>query len=498
MKQLLIIGLLTLTTACGGGGDSGSSNTKESVEKPPVTPTPIEAVDDGASVLSCEFADIYILGNDVIPDDSVVEITLNNENVAYGTFSIIDNTYIHYQPDVTKGCFVGIEETTYTVSDSDSQATATISVELKNRKPVITEVVNEEYALINEPFVFDITSSTDDFPDVDELNQWLTYEWVVVNKPEKSELTNGFSESNELEVVFDVAGIYKVEFVSNDGELDSEVFTVEVEVIAPVIITENISIDTIWGESNKYYLIENDIQIRKDTSLTIKEGVIIIGSQKPSGTFQYLHKSIQGFGNITVNGSQSEPVMFDNVYINQGEVDNGEPYNTIKIDYAIFRNGGILSDVPNGSSGKFELSNSVMTSNKLTVWLHASDAGIKFENNIFTDVSFSIWLGDANVIIRNNLITNASFSLWVGPDWGDNGILYLNKNTFENVELKLLTTFSASKIDATNNYWSTTNPDLIDEMIWDENDDFELDGYIEYNPILLEPNPDTPVPVENN
>ena len=45
-----------------------------------------------------------------------------------------------------------------------------------------------------------------------------------------------------------------------------------------------------------------------------------------------------------------------------------------------------------------------------------------------------------------------------------------------------------------NNFWNTNDTSIIDEMIYDKNDDFVCDGYIDYIPFLTEPHPDTPTP----
>lgn len=46
---------------------------------------------------------------------------------------------------------------------------------------------------------------------------------------------------------------------------------------------------------------------------------------------------------------------------------------------------------------------------------------------------------------------------------------------------------------ATDNYWNTIDTDIIDSMIYDKNDDLNCAGYIEYEPFLTEPHPDTQV-----
>jgi len=49
-----------------------------------------------------------------------------------------------------------------------------------------------------------------------------------------------------------------------------------------------------------------------------------------------------------------------------------------------------------------------------------------------------------------------------------------------------------AKFVAANNFWNTTNTDVIDSMIYDRNDDLNIRGYVIYSPFLTEPHPDTP------
>ena len=49
-----------------------------------------------------------------------------------------------------------------------------------------------------------------------------------------------------------------------------------------------------------------------------------------------------------------------------------------------------------------------------------------------------------------------------------------------------------SKMTAKNNYWNTSDPAVIESMIYDRNDDLNIYNYIEYEPFLTAPHPDTP------
>ncbi len=60
------------------------------------------------------------------------------------------------------------------------------------------------------------------------------------------------------------------------------------------------------------------------------------------------------------------------------------------------------------------------------------------------------------------------------------------------IVLELPSGYDSAAMTATENYWGTTDTEVIDSMIYDKNDDIRCAGFIEYLPILSEPHPDTP------
>ncbi|MBN1971538.1 MAG: hypothetical protein JXR48_04130 [Candidatus Delongbacteria bacterium] len=68
----------------------------------------------------------------------------------------------------------------------------------------------------------------------------------------------------------------------------------------------------------------------------------------------------------------------------------------------------------------------------------------------------------------------------------------MNNNNFTNNSTSYeIYNSSTSTIDATNNWWGTTDETVIQNRIYDYNDDFNL-GVVNYLPYLTEPNPDAP------
>lgn len=75
--------------------------------------------------------------------------------------------------------------------------------------------------------------------------------------------------------------------------------------------------------------------------------------------------------------------------------------------------------------------------------------------------------------------------------------MIVNYNSFIDIEgiiLSLEPDFESANMNATENYWGTLDTAIIDEEIYDSNDDIRVKNHIDYLPILTSPHPDTPIP----
>jgi hypothetical protein len=104
--------------------------------------------------------------------------------------------------------------------------------------------------------------------------------------------------------------------------------------------------------------------------------------------------------------------------------------------------------------------------------------------------------GDAKVYIRNNVFyqqINKAIH-----NFGNSGTseIIAEYNSFlstDRIALRLENNnISPNNITAINNYWNTTDTNVIDAMILDRNDDLAIAEFIEYKPFLSAPHLDTP------
>ena len=63
----------------------------------------------------------------------------------------------------------------------------------------------------------------------------------------------------------------------------------------------------------------------------------------------------------------------------------------------------------------------------------------------------------------------------------------------DRIALSLPEDYDSARMQAANNYWGTTDVNIINSMIYDKNDSLACYSTINYQPILTTPHPDTPI-----
>ena len=254
------------------------------------------------------------------------------------------------------------------------------------------------------------------------------------------------------------------------------------------IITE----DTYLSIDNSPYTITTDVQVAYNCTLTIEPGVIINGNDK----------YIKIWGVLNAIGSQEEKITFNNVKIAPGNNNNYELF-VINIQYSIINEGSVYYPTGHAIYGSINIKDSELSDIPfLYIWYPKANCHI--ERNIFKRCG-GINTGtdhEIKVYIRNNIFFQQQASSYSNTFAISNYASYNSSQTIveynsflstDKYAIYLRTGYSDANIIATNNYWSTTDVNVINTMIHDKNDDLGCANYIEFRPILTEPHPNTPV-----
>ena len=257
------------------------------------------------------------------------------------------------------------------------------------------------------------------------------------------------------------------------------------------ILTNN----TTWTTANSPYTITNTIEIPDGINLTIEPGVTVT-IQSLDTTMFLINGVIQAHGNATnkiiFDGNDNSNFFKTNHPVAKGFVD---------LDYCIIRNGQSAFWFDN--TGSFNLTNSELSnlSQSSYLWYPSQDTFIEYNSftntagiKIGTDDYSSHTPGD--VYIKFNLFnSNQGFIINNYASYGSSKII-VNNNSFTNtagIILEVEKTATTADMDASQNYWGTTNTTIIDSMIYDKNDDVSCYSAINYLPLLDVPDPETPV-----
>jgi hypothetical protein len=118
--------------------------------------------------------------------------------------------------------------------------------------------------------------------------------------------------------------------------------------------------------------------------------------------------------------------------------------------------------------------------------LSRAAATVTIENNLILNANIGLQIGDATVI--NNTLANNQIAIQlsaaVAPTITGN-----NLENYSQYSIKLSST--SSNINATGNWWGTTNQQAISQSIYNQKNDFNL-GTVTLTPILNAPNPSAP------
>ena len=246
-----------------------------------------------------------------------------------------------------------------------------------------------------------------------------------------------------------------------------------------------ISTNTTWRLSNSPYTMIGDVQVGDGVTLTIEPGVVVNGNESYSISIK---------GSLSAVGTSASKIILNNVRISSTSSTDTESGAT-SIQYCEM-NSGYLVNLHN----KFILRDSKLYGVR-GVYIYYPQSDWYIERNIFqnsdgisTD-STSYVTGNIYIYIKNNVFyqQKGDYAVYNGysREPANTIVEYNSFLSIDRVAL-YLNSSSASKMMAVNNYWNTTDKNIINAMIYDKNDDLNIKNAIVYEPFLTSPHPNTP------
>jgi hypothetical protein len=175
-------------------------------------------------------------------------------------------------------------------------------------------------------------------------------------------------------------------------------------------------------------------------------------------------------------------------------------YNNIEGDISTGRGSTIISH--NYIEGSIESNGQYDNISDNTIIGNGRGYGIRtgfgiIERNLIMNYhdAIAFWIAASPTIQNNTLANNTNGISVIGYDRGSRNP-QIRWNNFENnpqynIKLSMYETYPNTDINATYNWWGTTNKETIDQKILDFSDDFNL-GKVNYTPFLTAPNSQAP------
>ena len=313
--------------------------------------------------------------------------------------------------------------------------------------------------------------------------------WNFVSVPDGSVaiLDDAFAETPTF--IADVLGDYEVALVITDGGIEGARDTVVVT--AATELKGIISTDTVLEEDSSPFIITDDVQIAYGVTLTISAGVKVLGDA--SGA------AFEAFGDLNVVGTEQNRVIFEDLEFRPKGTNNAD-FGRVSIDYADISN----SQIRVSEQSCVTLRNSIL-SDMPVVTLFFPHEDCVFEKNVFINTGgIDARLIDGTIVtIRNNVFYNSEpgdgdeFSIKNTVGYGSSEVIaeYNSFMSAGRIAMRLGTEDEGGiqpNLIGVNNYWGTDDTDVIDAMIFDNNDDLNVSAQISYSPFLLAPHVDTP------
>lgn len=234
-------------------------------------------------------------------------------------------------------------------------------------------------------------------------------------------------------------------------------------------IQDNITADTTWGENKKIYIIKNSFQIKQQTKLEIAPGTVVLGNGA----------TITNFGDIIAHGESDSPIKCFNLHfgLRQGTMD----FEYLELRTGSFSNGASSSS--NSYGLKFNACSFYDSTEYSYIWYPKllDIQNCYFENWDKLSIGTSLGTGRGATIMYNTFVNSGTIECWAA--YGE--IVKVNYNNFINPKSYALSVkYDSGRMDGKYNWFGTTDIAKIERLIYDGNDDFELNT-IDYSEYLI-------------
>jgi len=462
--SVLALAVALALSACGGGGGDGSSN-----HAPLAHAGSVQSVPAGSVVTLTAAASTDADGDSLTYRWSLVRRP-NGSSATMGGSTQVSPTFT---PDIAGDYVFSL-----IVNDGQVDSLASnVTITAANVAPVANGG-SAQSVTTGSLVTLDGSASSDSNGDA------LAYTWTLTSKPAGS--TAALSSTTSVRPTFtaDAGGDYVATLTVHDGELTSALATVSVRASTPV--SGILAASTDFTKFLSPYDLGGDLSVPGGAVLSLESGVILNGN----GNRLVVEGTLRAIGTaterVTINNTKIVPA---------GKSSGANPSHLIDLAFANITGGTLYAPTGNAIYGSLRLTDSNL--NGLSDYLYLWYPGdVVIERNLF-QASGGISIGSGGAVsVTNNCFVDWRTAFAV-ENWANLGAaIRIKKNSFmtRSVAVRLPTGYTNASLDATQNYWGTQDATVIQDMIFDRNDDLTSNAVIPYLPNLSGHDPQTPCP----
>ena len=495
----LFLMLVMFLVGCNGNGGS----------TPPITlnqsPTASFTADPTSGVAPLEVSFSGLSSSD--SDGSIISYAWDFKDRNTGTGETVNHTFSS----------IGSYNVELTVTDDKGATDSTTKIvnvtETPNQSPTASFIASPTSGIAPLEVSFNGSNSSDSDGSI------ISYAWDFKD----GETGNGETISH----TFSSTGGYNVELTVTDDKGATDSTTKEIVVISGTIVGGIISSNTTWTIANSPYIIINeDLQIAQGATLLISEGVTVKFGEG---------RKLKVAGALKVEGSPDSPVTFTSFedvdywsgidFLDISDITNSSLTNAI-IENAniaillgpagvdlnfvgnVFRNNWQAIRGGSCENATFEGNTFLDNDQALALYKGSTNSNLIVKNNLFIN-NYSATRGKyQNTIFENNTFSN-NYTVFeegfTAENWIQNNIFENNTKVFGDYDMHTVSISNQTYIqnnnfidnnfvvrapeigsigltDISNNWWGTTDTNIIEDCIIDGKDDVEL-KIINYEPI---------------
>ena len=271
------------------------------------------------------------------------------------------------------------------------------------------------------------------------------------------------------------------------------------KVQSKTVIKGGIYFDAQWTKEGSPYELIKNAKIGPNTTVTMMPGAFLNGNGF----------KLSVVGNFLARGTVDEPTEITDVNLTPGKGEVG----VIDMQHTRFELGSLFGQkFHKGYKASLQLRDSTLRDIP-DIFLFFPEVDCHIERNIFTATGgISSGTTGAAVAVRNNVFYMQTGDFAV-KNWHKKPLIVENKNggrpdvfskdmivehnsflCTDRVALRMDRQYHDAQMRvAQNNYFGTSDPSAIAEMIYDKSDDVYISERIKYEPYLSRPHPDTPI-----